>query len=258
MSLPTNTNVRLTDIIADAQYDRLGNSGSDQLLDLLNRIHQYLGRPFEIVPTSTPSASVEYSTGVQTLPDGTRVAAIKGTVIPGIAAGAINFDLGTISTGGVNSFSVPVMTAGNYIRALIQYSFDNDSLNVSFGTEDPVLANATIPEAIFGYEPICLVELLSTAGGSGAGTFDPINRDDVVYLIDTLDFDPQPIEETQTVAGSPETVFTLTAFTIPSQRNRLTVFVNGIKEIHYTVTSDTEVTFDDPIAVNAEVTFRVE
>jgi hypothetical protein len=210
MSLPTNTNVRLTDIIADAQYDRLGNSGSDQLLDLLNRIHQYLGRPFEIVPTSTPSASVEYSTGVQTLPDGTRVAAIKGTVIPGIAAGAINFDLGTI------------------------------------------------PEAIFGYEPICLVELLSTAGGSGAGTFDPINRDDVVYLIDTLDFDPQPIEETQTVAGSPETVFTLTAFTIPSQRNRLTVFVNGIKEIHYTVTSDTEVTFDDPIAVNAEVTFRVE
>lgn len=258
MSLPTVTNIRLTDVIADNQYERLGNSGNDQILDLFNRIHQYLGRPFEITPTTTPSASVDYLSGIYTLPDGTRIANIKGNIIPSIAAGTIDFDLGTISTGSVTSFVVPTMSVGFYIRALIQYSFDKDSLNVMFGTESASLATATIPEVAAGYDPICMVELFSSVGGTGAGTFDVIQRSNLVYLMDTLDFDPKPIEEVATVSGGTQTVFALSSLEVPAQRSRLTVFVNGIKEIHYTVTSDTEVTFDDPVEDGAEVIFRVE
>ena len=257
--LPLETNTRPTDMVADKPYSRLGNDGGTLLEDLLDRIHQHFGSPLQVDSYTPVAPKVTYEAGVYVLPDGRRISVYRSGSLPQISNGEIDFDLGTISSGTNLTFTPPVMVLNNYVRALISYSIGNNAVVVTFGTQDAVLANATVPSPVKGYQPVSVVELYAQAAGSGAGTFANVQKTDIVSIVGAPD--SAPIEEVQTVSGSPETVFTLATINIPTDRMRLDVFVNGIKYIqgtHYTVTNDTTVTFDEPVSVNAEVVFRVE
>lgn len=259
--LPIETNVRPTDVAADKPYSRLGNTGDALLDDLLDRIHQALGRPLEVDADNPVSPRVTFQAGIYTLPNGRRVTSYRNGNLPAITNGIIDFDNGTISAGTNPTFTPPSMTLGNWIRALVQYSFGKNAIQVTFGTQNANVNLCSVPSAIIDYEPIAICELYALANGSGPGTFDNIQKTGIITILDSLDFDSEPQEEVQTVAVASQTVFTLSSITIPSHRMRLDVFVNGIKQIqgtHYIVNSDIEVGFIDPIPQNAEVTFRVE
>jgi hypothetical protein len=88
--------------------------------------------------------------------------------------------------------------------------------------------------------------------------FDDIFRSNIRVIKDTLDPDAAPVRELQEVTGSPQSVFTLTAITIPTNRDRLFVYVNGVRQTdQYVVNSDTEVQFATAIPVTAKVLFEV-
>jgi hypothetical protein len=251
------TNARLTDVLGDRILSRLGNLGNELLSDLLDKFHSALGVPFETTPSTTPDSNLHVSAGVYTLPDQRRLAPMRGGTIPSISAADIDFQLGSISTGAILTFVLPNMMAGNYIKALIQYSYGTNAFDVTFGSQNVSLSGAGTPIINVDFEPVCLVELHSTVGG--VGSFDVIGKTNLILVMDSMDYEPAPIEETHTVVVDQD-VFTLTTIKIPSSRSRLMVFINGVYQIlgtHYNVTSDTVVTFTSPVFVNAEVLFRV-
>lgn len=257
MPVRPETNARLTDILGDKILDRLGNLGNELLSDLLDKFHSALGVPFETTSSSTPDMSVHVSAGVYTLPDSRRLAPMRNGVIPSVSATNINFNLGTISSGTNPTFVLPSMVAGNYVKALIQYCYGTNAFDVSFGTQSVTLSGAGSPSIRVDFEPISLVELHSTGGGTG--DFDSITKANIVLVMDSMDYEPAPIEERITIL-IPQLVVNLSSIRIPSSRSRLMVFVNGVYQIlgtHYTVTSDTEVTFTEVLTVNAELLFRV-
>ena len=257
MTVRPETNARLTDILGDRILSRLGNLGNELLSDLLDKFHSALGVPFETTPSATPDTTLHVSAGVYTLPDQRRLAPMRGGTIPSISAADINFQLGSISTGTNLTFALPNMVATRYVKALIQYSYGKNAFDVTFGSQNASLSGAGTPIINVDFEPVCLVELHSTAGG--VGSWDPIGKSNLVLVMDSMDYEPSPIEETHTVVVDQD-VFTLTTINIPSSRSRLMVFINGVYQIlgtHYTVTSDTVVTFTTPVFINAEVLFRV-
>lgn len=263
MPAPRNeTLARLTDVVVDAAYSRLANSGTDLLNDALQRIHQHLGVPLEVTANSTPNSVLNIGPGIYSLPDNRRIGVYADGVQPSLASGTINFASGAISTGSVSSFASarPTMTAGNFVRALIQYEIDSNAVDVTFGSQNAVLASTSIPTLKTGFVPVCLVELKSTAGG--VGVWDAIQSSAIIQLLDFSAGGGEvagPTEEIQVVV-SPQSVFTLTTIVVPANRRKLLVYTNGIKETlttDYSVTSDTQVTFVEPRPANAEITFRI-
>ena len=180
MPLPNETNPRLSDTVADKAYERLGNSGLDQLIDLLDRVHQYLGFPIEIKPTNPVSTSLEYSAGVFQLPDGTRLMALNGEIPPALVAGVINFSTGIISSGTNNTFSLPLLPSNVYVKAIVEYNVNTNALNVRFGNSASLIENASIPKGSFGYRSLMLVELFTT--GLGSGSFAPLTKANLVRI----------------------------------------------------------------------------
>lgn len=250
------TNVRLTDIAGDKQYSRLGNTGDGLLDDLLSRLNQALGQPFEVQASVPGDLNVTVSSGVYTLPDGRRLSVMRNGIIPSVGSVTLQFDTGTI-TGGTNpSFVLPTMTSGNFVKGLIQYSFGKNAFNVTFGTQNAILALCGSPNILIDYEPISMLEL--QANGNGQGQFHPILKSNLITIVDSMDYEPSPVEEKIDSVG--QSVFDLSTIEIPASRSRLMVFVNGIYQVHtmhYDITTDTQVTFRDVIAANAEVLFRV-
>ncbi len=250
------TNVRLTDIAGDKQYSRLGNTGDGLLDDLISRLNQAFGQPFE-VQTSVPNdLNLVVSGSTYTLPDGRRVAVMRNGTIPNVSAVTLQFDTGVISGGTNLSFVLPDMVNGNFIKALIQYSFGKNAFDVTFGTQNSTLSLCSSPAVKVDFEPISIVEL--QANDDGFGKFNNISKSNLITVIDSMDYEPAPIEEKIDSTG--QDVFTLSNITIPTSRSRLMIFVNGVHQVHnvhYSVTSDTVVTFSDVISENAEVLFKV-
>lgn len=180
MTLPTNTNPRLTDIIGDAAYDRLGNSGVDSLRDLMDKFYQFLGFPIEVTPTSPISTSLNYSAGIYTLPDGQRMMSLNGSIASDLTAGLISFASGTISSGTNNSFSLPTMAAGQYIKALVEYNVNTNAVNIRFGTPSVSLSTASIPRGSYGFRSVYLIELFSPLGG--VGSWSLISKSNIVRI----------------------------------------------------------------------------
>lgn len=261
MTSPRNETLnRLTDIVADKVFRRLGTSGTGLADDWADRIEAALGFLLEVTPQTTPSTLLSIGAAVYTRPDGTRSALLKDSTIPALAAGTINFATGAISTGTVSTFaaSLPNMTAGNYVRALIQYNPGLNAVNVSFGTQNAVLAATGVPSILDNYIPLCVVELHSTTGG--IGFFDAIAATALVYIQEGALSTRGPEIEHQTVAIPTQTVFTLASVTIPQNRDRLRVEINGqryYRTADFTVDSDTQVTFLEGVPENAVVSFEV-
>ena len=261
MALPQETNLRSTDVLADVEIQRIGidGSGSNFLKEALQKIDQALGSPLEIYPTyPAESNALNYRAAEYTLPDGRKLVAMKGGVIPSILDGSITFDLpsntGTITSGTNLSFPIPALADDDFVNVLIQFSFGRNAIKVTFGT--PQNANPVgldIPELLTDYEPLVLAALHVT------GTqFDAIFRSNLKVVKDTLDPDSAPKKELQEVTVSPKSVFTLTTFLIPTERERLAVFVNGVRQTdQYVVNSDTEVQFGSAIPVTGKVLFEV-
>jgi hypothetical protein len=250
------TNVRLTDIAGDKQYSRLGNTGDGLLDDLINRLNQALGQPFEVQASIPNDLNISVSSGVYSLPDGRRMSVMRNGIIPTVGSVNMQFDTGVISGGTNLSFVLPTLTAGNYVKALIQYSFGTNAFNVTFGSENAVLASCGSPIILIDFEPIAMLEL--RANGSGQGLFYPISKSNIITITGSMDYEPSPVEEKLDSVG--QNIFDLTTIRIPSSRSRLMVFVNGVYQVHnvhYSVTSDTRVTFSDTILADAEVLFRV-
>lgn len=253
------TFVRITDILSDKVIDRFGNDGVSDMDNLTNRIANCFTMPVEIYPNNPANTSVNYTAGEFTLPDGVRIASlIDGFLTSQLTAGVISFSAGTVSSGATPTFSLPTMVAGNWVRALVQYKVDTNSLTVTFGTQNSVLGSTGIPAVLQGYNAFCLLELFSSAGG--VGSFSAITRSRLIRIVSPMASDKGPVTELQTVTVTPQTVFTLTTITIPKNRSRLLVFVNGILQrlgTHYSVTSDTQVTMSFSVPVNGEVVFVV-
>lgn len=244
--MPTYT--RPTDILADEILARLGNSGVALFSDLLARINQALGKPVEVRAQNPASTSVNIGVGAYTLPDMERIEYYEFAKVSELASGVIDYAAGTISTGGVSGFVLPTMTAGYYIKSLISYDVFTNSISVVFGAEASSVSGATVPFTPGGYQPKYMVELHSAAGG--IGSWSNIGQDDIIRLI-SEDFPISPIMESQSVGGAPQSIFNLTTITIPADRNRLFIYINGVKcDINYTVTSDTQVTFATAIPAN--------
>lgn len=254
MPLPNaNTYIRPTDILADEVFSRLGNDGSGSFADLLSRIHQILGMPVEVKARQPNSRIIDVGTGVYTLPNSQRVMLYEYDSSSELVSGSIDFANGLISVGSVPSFSLPTMVAGNYIKALVSYDVKGTSFDVSFGSQAVSLGACTKPYVPRSFTPVTLVELHSTGGG--VGVWDTIGDDDLVQLI-CNDFPVAPTSEVQSVGGSPQTVFNLITVVIPKDRGRLLILVNGVRyDKSYTVTSDTQVVFDNAIPAN---TLQVE
>jgi len=259
MALPIETNVRSTDVLADVAIERIGieGSGSEFLKEALQKINTQFGFPFEVYPTSpAESLTVNYNSASYELADGRKLVGMKDGVIPSILPGSITFDLpsntGSITSGTNLSFTIPAVPSTNFIKALVQFSFGRNALTVTFGTPDPVLGSASIPNTLLDYEPIALIDLYAD------GTqFTNIFRSQISIIKDTLDPDPAPTRELQEVTGSPKTVFT-TVLKIPTNRSRLFVFVNGVRQTdEYAVNTDHEVQFGSAIPVTAKVLFEV-
>jgi|GEM_PF-6258219 len=249
------TFVRTTDIVADRAASRLGNSGTDDLKDLIDRINTAFRTPIEVRAQSPNTTIVDVSRVTRDLPDGTRMGMMRDGVIAPIGDGTIDFSTGSVTSGSVASFTVPTMTAGFYVRALIQYNASQNILTATFGTEDAALASTGAPAMLTGYQPISLVELHSTTGGLGA--FDVISQADLIRLEPGFS-DPGPSVQSFTVVA-PQDVFVLTQFKIPANRDRLMVTVNGqvmVRGDDYSVTDDTA-TFVEQQPENAVVTFKL-
>jgi hypothetical protein len=257
MTVRPETNVRLTDILGDRILERLGNAGNELLTDLLDMFHSALGTPFEVTPNDPGNSVINISGSVYVLPDGRRMATMKNGVIPQLSSGLVSFASGSISVGNNPTFVLPSMTPDYYVKSLIQYNHEVNSINVTFGTEASALSGCGNPTINISYDPICLIEMHSPSGGFG--DFDPIVRQNLITIVDSMDFEPEPIEEPQSTI-SPTNIFNLLIITIPKQRKRLMVFVNGVYQTlgtHYNVTSDTRVTFTTMIQSDAEILFRV-
>lgn len=257
------TLARLTDIVADKVLARLGTSGTGLADDLADRLHQALGFKLEVYPLT--AASLNVGPAVYTRPDGTRSALLRDGAISSLAAGTIDFASGAISTGSNATFAAsrPNMVAGNYVRALVQYNPGTNAVNVSFGSQNASLAASGVPAVLDNYIPLCVVELHSTAGG--IGSFDAITRSMLVYIQDGSSATGGssgrgPERESQTVVAATQAVFTLASVTIPQNRDRLRVEVNGVRSYRttdFTVDSDTQVTFLEAVPTNADVSFEV-
>lgn len=257
MTLRPETNLRTADIISDNALPRIGNTGSDLLADTLTKISQALGTPFEVVADDPISLIIKVSASIYSLPDGRRLSAMRSGNIPIVSSANINFSNGTISSGSSSSFNLPNMSVGNYIKALVQYSFGKNAFGVIFGSQNSLLSLATIPSVSIDFEPLAVLELHSIAGG--IGVFENISNNEIILIKDSLDFEDLPKEE-RIVVVAPQTVFNLATIQIPSVRKRLSVYRNGvyqIQDIDYSVTDDTTVTFPSPVTVNAEMLFKV-
>jgi len=257
MTVRPETNVRLTDILGDKILDRLGNVGNELLVELLEKFHSALGMPFEVNPSNPGDSRINISGAIYTLPDQKRLATMKNGIIPQIGSTIINFSLGTISSGSNPTFLLPNLTPDYFIKALVQYSYDLNAFDVTFGDEGLTIFDATHPIVKANFDPICLIEMHSTLGG--IGSFDPIFKQHLIVIVDSMDFESEPAEEIQTTITN-QNIFILSNFVIPKQRKRLMVFVNGVYQIlgtHYNVTSDSVVTFTQFIQANAEVLFRI-
>lgn len=256
MSAPRpETVVRLTDMVGDKVLARLGNVGTELADDLVSRFHQALGFPVEVSASSVPNTVLNVGVGVYTMPNGLRLGIMEGNQLPSLAAGTMSFTTGVITTGANGSFTLPSITASHYVRACIQYNPGNNSLNVTFGTSNAVLASTGVPAVLPGYRPLYIVELQSLGG---VGNFNPIANTALIKLVDGSR--GQKRSEYQLVA-SPTTVFTLTQITIPPDRTKFRVLWNGVElydTYHYTVNSDTSLTTVDTIPANAEMLFVVD
>lgn len=252
------TNVRLTDVLGDEVFQRLGNTGSELLADLLSRFHQSLGCPFEVFPTATPSSQILVSAGVYSLPDGRRLASLRGGVLPAFSAGTIDLAAGTISMGTSSTFAPIVLTAGQFVRTAVQYCFATNAFGITYGTPASTLAAATMPKVTPDFVPVCILELASS---SVDGSLQPVTSANIVGILDGADYQAAPTEEIQAITGSPQSVFALAVIQAPvTTPSRLTVFVNGIRQISgadYAITNATTVTFLYNVRVNATVLFRV-
>lgn len=257
MTARPETNVRLTDILGDKILDRLGNAGNELLADLLDKFHSALGMPFEVTPNDPGNYQLNIAGAIYTLPDGKRIAPMRNGAVPQVGSTVIDYSTGTISNGTNPTFTIPSMITGNYIKSLVQYNYDLNAFNVTFGTQNIALSGCGNPVVSINFDPICLVEMHSVSGG--ISQFEPILKQNLVVIVDSMDFEQEPIEETYNTI-SPQDVFNLTTIIIPKQRKRLMVFVNGVYQIlgtHYNVTNDTRVTFTQQILSDAEVLFRV-
>ena len=257
MPVRPETNVRLTDIVGDRVLERLGNTGNELLADTLDRLHQMFGSPVEVLAEKPPTRRVSFTAGVYQLPDGRRLASLKSGALPQLTAGFVNFTLGTISAVSNTSFVLPTVGVTQFIRAMIQFNLTANGVFVTFGAPAASLAAATIPAVLADCDPVAIVDLYSPAGG--VGVFDVLPPGAITLIADYGDFDPDPVEQTVTVV-TPQSVFPLT-LVIPAARQRLSVFVNGLRQIqptHYAVTGNSQVTFSEALPGNAEVLFRVE
>lgn len=255
------TLIRPTDIVADVAKDRLGNNGLGLFDDLIERLNQALGIPLEVNPTSTPGSSVIVGAAQYLLPDGQRQSLYSDGSIAQMVSGVIDFSTGTISAGGVSGFALPSVSAGQYIKALIEYEVDSDSLNVTFGVPNASLPLASVPVADAGFVAVAMLELHSTIGGTGV--FDPIVKGQIIKLLDFSGGSGEaagPKEEAQTVVGSPQTTFNLVSLQIPANRLKAKVEVNGVGQeyaVDYTMASDTQLVFTSAQQVNARIKVRV-
>lgn len=257
MTVRPETNARLTDILGDKILDRLGNNGGELLAEMLEKFHNALGTPFEVTPNNPGDKIIKISGSVYTLPDGRRMAPMKNGTIPQLNSSQIHFGAGTISAGTNPTFTLPPLTLNHYVKSLVQYNYDLNAFDVTFGNENAALSGCGFPAVKINFEPICLLEMHSPSGG--IGDFDPIVKQNLIVITDSTDFEPEPIEEIQITITS-QSIFNLVTLIIPKQRKRLMIFVNGVYQIlgtHYNVTSDTQVTFTSPIPSNAEILFRV-
>lgn len=254
------TFVRTTDVVVDRVASRLGNTGTDDLKDFVDRVNTALRVQVEIraqSPTSTTLQVGALAAVASSFPDGTRTGVLRDGVTPSLAAGTIALAAGTISTGSNGSFTPPTMTAGNYVRALVQYRPDLNALDVTFGTQAVSIAGTGVPALKGGHEPVAVVELHSTGGG--LGVFDAVSQNDIIWLLPGWS-ENGPYFQSTAVTPTPATVFNLTAFAVPTNRKRLRVAVNGVAMVEgddYTVTSDTVITFAESQPVNAVVTFTL-
>lgn len=257
MTVRPETNVRLTDILGDKILDRLGNAGNELLVELLDKFHSALGTPFEVTPSEPSNKQLHISGSVYTLPDQKRIAPMRNGQIPQINSTVIDYGVGSISSGTNPSFVLPPMTIDYYIKSLVQYNYDLNAFDVTFGAENIALSGCGFPTVKINFEPICLVEMHSVSGG--VGDFDPIMKQNLVVIVDSMDFEAEPFEEEFTTITN-QSIFNLVNIVIPKQRKRLMVFVNGVYQrngTHYNVTNDNTVTFTEPIRSDAEVLFRV-
>lgn len=241
------TLIRPTDVVADVAQDRLGNSGLGLFDDLISRLNQAFGLPLEVNPASTPNSTLIVGAAQYLLPDGQRQTIYSDGAVASLVSGVIDFTTGLISGGSVSGFALPSLSAGQYVKALVEYEVDSDSLNVTFGVPNASLSAASTPAADTGYVAVALAELHSTIGGTGV--FDPITRSQLIKLLDFSGGSGEvagPREESQTVVGSPASVFNLVSLQIPANRLKAKVEVNGVAQengVEYTVTSDTQITF---------------
>lgn len=247
---------RLSDVLVEDELSRFGNDGASLLKEFFGRLNSLFGFPLEIVPQNPASDVLEIGPGMYELPDGQRASWYDDAAVSEGVSGLIDFGAGTISVGGVSGFSMPTMTAGYYVKALVQYAIKEHEIDVTFGSEGATLLAATVPQLKDRFEPVYMVELHSPGGG--VGNWDSITKQSLVKIWKVRG-SKAPKNELQTVTGSPQTVFTLTQITIPSNRNRLFVMVNGVgaQSTEYTVTGDQEVTFMSAKPIGAEVRFIV-
>jgi hypothetical protein len=257
MTVRPETNVRLTDILGDKVLERLGNAGNELLADLLDKFHSALGMPFEVTPADPGDKTLNIAGAIYTLPDGKRTAPMRNGAIPQISSTIVNFGTGTISSGTNPTFVNPSIAVNNYVKSLVQYNYDLNAFDVTFGSENIALSGCGNPLVKINFDPICQIEMHSLSGG--VGQFDPIFKNNLIVIVDSMDFEQEPAEEIQTTITAQST-FNLATIIIPKQRKRLMIFVNGVYQIfgtHYNVTGDTQVTFTSAIPSNAEVLFRV-
>lgn len=256
MSQQPNTAIRLTDIQVETAHARLGNSGNAYLDDTLSRVIQGLGLPLEFLPTVPASVSLTYEAGVYVLPNGVRLAALEGVVLPNIAAGTINFQAGTISSGGRTTFTPVIPTGSNYVKARIEFDASSSSLNVKYGTPAASLAAANIPAGSADYVGLYIVELHSVGG-----VLQPITASNLIKVADAYapDASEPKLEIFDTTV--PISSHTLTAISVPLNRDRLQVFRNGqllAETEDYTVDNDNvTVNFTYEIYPGSKLTFRV-
>lgn len=262
MPLPSHTVIRETDVAIETSSDRLGTSGSNFLNDFTSRVHNAFGFPLELKQRNPAGSILDYSGGYYTLPNGQRVSGLFNKQDAVINDGYIDFQTGTISTGNNMSFSLPTMTAGNWIKAIVEYSAETISLNVVFGTQSSWLFTASIPQVSYNYSPLYLLELKSTAGG--VGNWDPITNSSIIKI---TPFIPSPKKEGVKIieifdTTAPETVF-ITATQFPFDEKRISVFYNGIKMVNgfsddYIISGTNQITFNYTIPASSRIVIELD
>lgn len=253
MTLLDQTVVRTTDIAVETVSQRIGNSGVAALDDFINKLDQKLGTPVELAVQGQPSLILSYTAANYSLPDGRRLSPFSPSTMPSLTAGTINFSAGTISSGTVSSFTIPSLTNNFFVKALIQYNIVLNALNVTFGTQAASQSAAGVPALISEYVPVGILELSI----NGSGAFNTVTSSNLVVL-KSDSVSTAPVTEEQTSVG--QTVFTLTQIEIPDNRDKVVVYVNGLKQRRgaskdYVVTDDTTVTFNSTVLEDAVVEF---